>query len=374
MNRDDFVGAYLARQDAARAQMAEAGVDVTLLTVGKELPWLTGYEAMPLERITCCVLAATASYLVIPRLEAPRVRPLEGLEIVPWSDGSDPYARITSLMGPARRIAVDDRCLAGWLLPLQARLPEATFQSATALLAPVRAKKDPVERALLELAGAAADRVARAVAGGAIEVRGRTEVEVARSIGQALVEEGHQRVNFAIVASGPNAASPHHEPGERRIVPGDVLVLDFGGTYGVAGEPGYCSDTTRTFAVGEAPSGFDDLYRVLEGAQAEARRRIRPGMRGAEADAIAREVIEGAGYGERFIHRLGHGIGLEEHEEPYLAQGSEWVLEPGMAFSIEPGIYVEGRYGARIEDIVVLDEDGVVPLNDSPRELVVLEG
>jgi len=374
MSRAEFESAYRARQDAARDRMARQGVDVALVTVGKELPWLTGYEAMPLERITCLVLTATDARLVVPKLEAARVRPLEGLQLVPWADGADPFTLIASMLGERACVAIDDRCLAGWLLELQARRPRARFVSATALLAPLRASKDPLERELLRLAGGAADRVAEAVLAGAIEVRGHTELEVSRAIGQALLDEGHHRVNFAIVASGPNSASPHHEPTERRIEAGDVLVLDFGGTYSVEGEPGYGSDITRTFVIGDAPKGFGELYAVLERAQEQARLGIRPGMRGAEADALAREVIDASGYGARFIHRLGHGIGLEEHEDPYLAPGSTWVLEPGMTFSVEPGIYLEGRFGARIEDIVALEEHGVVSLNAAPRALGVLEG
>jgi Xaa-Pro aminopeptidase len=353
--------------------MASEGIDVALLTVGKELPWLTGYEAMPLERITCLVLTAEEARLVVPRLEAARVRPLDGLELLPWADGTDPFGVIASMLGASAKVAVDDRCLAGWLLALQERRPRARFVSATALVAPLRARKDALELELLERAARAADRVAEAVRGGAIEVRGRTELEVARAIGQALLDEGHHRVSFAIVASGPNSASPHHEPTNRRIGPGDVLVLDFGGAYSVDGEPGYGSDITRTFVVGDPPAGFGELYAVLARAQEEARLGIRAGMRGAEADALARSTIAQGGYGKHFIHRLGHGIGLEEHEDPYLAEGSAWVLESGMTFSVEPGIYLEGRFGARIEDIVALTDDGVVSLNRAPRDLGVIE-
>jgi len=374
MKRSDFEQAYRARQEAARLRMEREGIDVALLTVGKELPWLTGYEAMPLERITCLVLTASDAQLVVPKLEAARVRPLEGLEIVPWSDGSDPFELIASMIGAASSVAVDDRCLAGWLLPLQERRPRSRFVSATALLAPLRARKDALELELLGRAARAADRVAESVRAGAIELRDHTELEVSRAVGQALLDEGHHRVNFAIVASGSNSASPHHEPTERRIGPGDVVVLDFGGTYSVEGEPGYGSDITRTFVVGEPPRGFGELFGVLERAQAEARQGIKAGMRGAEADALARDAITQGGYGAYFIHRLGHGIGLEEHEDPYLAEGSAWVLEPGMTFSVEPGIYLDGRFGARIEDIVALGDDGVVSLNTAPRALGVVGG
>ncbi len=373
IERSQFEMAYLSRQERARQRLQEDGVDALLVTLGRELPWLIGYEAMPLERITCLYMDANGAVrLIIPKLEAPRVRPLPGLELVPWTDGEDPFVLLGSMISDAKVIAIDDRCMAGWLLPLMGHAARASFRSGTSLLNPLRRQKDALEIEMLELAASAADRVAERLNRGEIPVALRQERDVAREIGEALCEEGHAKVNFTIVGSGPNSASPHHDPTTRIISHGDALVLDFGGTYSVGEEPGYCSDMTRTFVVGEAPEGFDGLYEVLLNAQTYARENIRVGMSGNEADQVARKVIVDSGFGEYFVHRLGHGIGLDEHEDPYLSSDNPALLEAGTTFSIEPGIYIPGRYGARIEDIVYLDDDGVRSLNQAERELIVL--
>ncbi len=373
IERSQFETAYLSRQERARRQLQQDGVDALLVTLGRELPWLIGYEAMPLERITCLYMDANGAVrLIIPKLEAPRVRPLPGLELVPWTDGEDPFVLLGSMISDAKVVAIDDRCMAGWLLPLMGHANEASFRSGTSLLNPLRRQKDALEIEMLELAASAADRVADRLIRGEIPVALRQERDVAREIGEALCEEGHAKVNFTIVGSGPNSASPHHDPTTRIITPGDALVLDFGGTYSVGEEPGYCSDMTRTFVVGEVPEGFDELYEVLLNAQTHARENIHVGMSGNDADQVARKLIVDAGFGEYFVHRLGHGIGLDEHEDPYLSSDNPALLEAGTTFSIEPGIYIPGRYGARIEDIVYLDEDGVRSLNQAERELIVL--
>jgi Xaa-Pro aminopeptidase len=373
IERSQFEAAYLSRQERARRRLQEEGVDALLVTLGRELPWLIGYEAMPLERITCLYMDATGvTRLVIPKLEAPRVKPLPGVELVSWTDGEDPFVLLGSMISDAKVVAIDDRCTSGWLLPLMRFASKVSFRSGTSLLNPLRRQKDALEIEMLELAAVAADRVAERLICGDIPVTHRQERDVAREIGEALCEEGHAKVNFTIVGSGPNSASPHHDPTTRIITPGDALVLDFGGTYSVGDEPGYCSDMTRTFAVGEVPSGFDELYSVLFNAQTQAREGISVGMSGRDADLVARQVIDDGGYGEYFVHRLGHGIGLDEHEDPYLSGENDALLEAGTTFSIEPGIYIPGRYGARIEDIVYLDDDGVRSLNQARRELIVL--
>jgi Xaa-Pro aminopeptidase len=204
---------------------------------------------------------------------------------------------------------------------------------------------------------------------------GRTEADVAREVRERLVTEGHEVAEFAIVASGPNSASPHHEPGDRVIRAGEPIVLDIGGTLG-----GYGSDITRTLWVtgGDAANGPDEvfvrLYGVLHGAQEEATAAVRPGVACQQVDAVARLIIEGAGFGPQFFHRTGHGIGLEGHEDPYIVAGNGEPLAPGMAFSVEPGIYLEDRYGARIEDIVVCGDAGPVVLNEVSRDLLVVAG
>jgi Xaa-Pro aminopeptidase len=233
--------------------------------------------------------------------------------------------------------------------------------------------KDDAEIDLLRTAARAADRVVEAIAAGRLV--GRTEADVAAEVRERLLAEGHETASFAIVGSGPNSASPHHDASDRMIRAGEPIVLDIGGTVG-----GYGSDITRTLWVtgGDPANGPDEafrhLYSVLQAAQEAATRAVRPGVACEEIDGVARRAIDAEGYGEQFIHRTGHGIGLDAHEEPYLVAGNAEPLAPGMAFSVEPGIYLEGRYGARIEDIVVCGPDGPIVLNEAPRELFVVDG
>jgi Xaa-Pro aminopeptidase len=234
------------------------------------------------------------------------------------------------------------------------------------VLRELRMRKSAAEVAALREAGAAIDRVHQIVP--KLLRPGRTELEVGKDIAAAIVAEGHAMVDFVIVASGPNGASPHHELSDRVIRAGDPVVVGIGGTM----PSGYCSDETRTYSVGAPPADFLAYYEVLREAQQAACDTVRPGTTPEAVDAAARDLIAKAGYGEFFVHRTGHGIGLETHEEPYIVTGNTEPLEPGMAFSIEPGIY-PGAHGARIEDIVVCTEDGYERMNLVDRGLVVIE-
>ncbi|MGI8792125.1 MAG: M24 family metallopeptidase [Acidimicrobiales bacterium] len=353
-----------------RERMGQMGVDAVLLSLGADLPWLTGYHAMPLERLTMLVLQADGeATLVVPRLEAARVeeRP-EVFTIRAWGETEDPLAIVAGLMGGAKTVAFGDRAWATFLVGLQRLLPDVTWERASAVTGPIRAVKDADEVAALRAAAEAADRVAAALLGGEIPLVGRPEADVSAELGRRLRAEGHDRVNFAIVGSGPNSASPHHEPGSRVIGAGEAVVCDFGGTMA-----GYCSDITRTVFTGPPPQEFVDLYDVLRTAQDEAVQGATVGRSCEAVDAIARDRIAEAGLGDYFIHRTGHGIGMEEHEDPYLVSGNGEPLQPGHAFSIEPGIYIEGRFGARIEDIVVAREQGPDPLNRADHALHIVE-
>ncbi|MDQ4069434.1 MAG: Xaa-Pro peptidase family protein [Actinomycetota bacterium] len=364
--------ARAARMQAVRERMRTLNVDTLLLSVGADLPWLTGYTAMPLERLTMLVLPqAGEAVLVVPRLEAPRVEPQPELfSIRPWGETENPVEVVTGIVGRTRRrLAISDRTWATFLLALQTELPRATWVTASRVTGPLRAVKDDEEVAALRRAAAAADRVATDLVTGQIPLVGRTEAEVSRELGERLREEGHEAVNFAIVGTGPNSASPHHDPGPRVIQAGEAVVCDFGGTL-----DGYCSDITRTVFTGDPPAEFRDLYAVLAGAQAAAVDAARVGTPCHDVDAGARGLIDDAGYGPYFIHRTGHGIGLEEHEDPYLVSGNREPLAAGHAFSVEPGIYLAGRWGARIEDIVVATEAGPDPLNRADHALAVVEG
>lgn len=362
-----------------RQRMSLLGVDVLLLSHGADLPWLTGYRAMPLERLTLLVLPVAGDpVLVVPGLEAPRVPDADGrFALRLWSDAEDPVDLVVDLLrrGPADRLAVSDRAWATTVLALQRRLPDAEWVEASTVTSPIRAVKDADELAALRAAGAAADRVADVLQAGGIPLVGRTEAEVSAELGALLVAEGHRSVNFAIVGSGPNAASPHHEPGDRVIGREETVVCDFGGTLALDDGPGYCSDITRTVVTGTPSDEVAACYAVLQEAQRSAVVAARAGVTAASVDRAARDVIDDAGYGDLFVHRTGHGIGIEEHEDPYLVVGNDEVLVPGQAFSVEPGIYAPGRFGMRLEDIVVIGDDGAPePLNSADHALVVVDG
>ncbi|HET8786328.1 MAG TPA: Xaa-Pro peptidase family protein, partial [Candidatus Limnocylindrales bacterium] len=368
---------FAERLERAVAATDTAGLAATLVSVGSDLRYLTGYAALPLERLTLLVLRPRSRpAIIVPRLElgAARAGLRTDIEIRPWDETDDPYALALAGIPGTGRIAVSDTMLAMHLLRIQAALGGgATYVPASTVLGDLRMIKDDDEIALLRAAAHAADRVVGAIAGGRLV--GRTEADVAREVRERLVDEGHETATFAIVASGPNSASPHHEASERVIRAGEPIVLDIGGTLG-----GYGSDITRTLWVTGGDDAkrpdvrFAELFAVLQAAQVSATRAVRPGVACAAIDEAARSVIEAAGHGPAFFHRTGHGIGLDGHEDPYLVEGNPLPLQQGMAFSVEPGIYYPGEYGARIEDIVVCGEAGPVVLNEAPRELAVVDG
>jgi len=350
----------------ARARMEEAEVDALLLSVGPDLPWLTGYEAMPLERLTMLVLRRDGDpVLLVPRLEAPRVDDHGHFVVETWDETDDPVARVAALASGARTVAIGDHTWARFVLALQDALPTARFGPANAVLAPLRAVKDDAEIVALQRAGAAVDAIAADLR--TMAFAGRREVDVHRDLVESMLAAGHERANFAIVAAGANAASPHHEPGDRVIADGDLVLCDFGGTM-----DGYCSDITRMYSVGEPTSEVRDAYAVLAEAQEAGVRAATVGTPCAAVDAATRAVITAAGYGEQFVHRTGHGIGTEAHEDPYLVSGNDTPLVAGHAFSVEPGIYVPGRWGMRLEDIVVATDAGPQRCNHAARDLAVV--
>jgi len=365
---------HAERLARVRAAMAERDVEALLLSVGADLPWLIGYEAMPLERLTMLVVAVDGpATLVVPRLEAPRVVERPEFTVRPWSETDDPLDLVARLARPATQVAIGDRTWAQFVLGLQQRMPAARFGRASEVTGPLRAVKDDAEIEALARAAAAVDRIAAALQAGEIPLVGRTEAEVSADLGRRILAEGHHRVNFAIVGAGEDAASPHHEAGDRVIRRDEVVLCDFGGTMLTEGGAGYCSDITRCVYTGEPPAEFADLYAVLQSAQAAAVGAGTVGRPAAEVDATARSIIEQAGHGEHFFHRTGHGIGVEEHEDPYIVAGNDQPLVAGNAFSVEPGIYVEGRWGARLEDIVVATAAGPRSLNLVDHDLVAVD-
>ncbi|MFD2690613.1 M24 family metallopeptidase [Streptomyces phyllanthi] len=365
---------YTARMRRAERAAADAGLDGVLIAPGPDLVWLTGYRPPETERLTLLVLRPGEDpALVVPALEAPdAAEAAPPLTLRDWTDGNDPYETAASLLAPGghtgrtRRFGVSDNTWAMHLLGLQRRLPDTAYTSLTEALPTLRAVKDAAELDRLAAAGAAADRAYEEIR--KVPFAGRRETEVAADLAGLLRRFGHSQVDFTIVASGPNGANPHHEAGDRIIGRGDMVVLDFGGL-----KHGYGSDTSRTVHVGEPDAEERRVHDIVRAAQEEGFRAVRPGAACQDVDRAARAVITEAGYGEYFIHRTGHGIGVTTHEPPYMVEGEERPLVPGMCFSVEPGIYLPGRFGVRIEDIVTVTEDGGRRLNSTPREMAVVD-
>ena len=357
------------RLSRAAEAAGSVGLEALAISPSPDFAYLAGYRPPPLERLTLLVIRSGVDpILLVPELEAALARgsPVgQGAEVVAWTDGDDPYAAAASLLPHGGSVGLSGRMWASHVLRLQDAAPRLRFRPASDALDALRAVKDSEELATLRRAGSRADETFRLIC--AMPFEGRREREVASDIARLLVEAGHDRADFTIVASGPNGASPHHEPGTRKIDPGDGVVLDFGGEIA-----GYFSDTTRTVVVREPPEDFPQVYGVVREAEDAAFRAVRPGVAAEDVDRAARDVIREASFGDRFIHRTGHGIGLEVHEAPYIVKGNTAPLEAGMTFSIEPGVYLEGRFGVRIEDIVAVTDDGAERLNNSTRDLQVL--
>src|SRR5215472_2350091 len=367
----ELAGLYPKQRLAAVADAVRAaGLGALLLTPGPDLRYVTGYDAKQLERLTCLAVPAEGgAFLVVPGLElkAAMASPVStlGVEVVTWGELDDAFEVVKKRLGDLDTVALSDRMWALNVLRFREAFPGARHVLASTVLADLRIRKSPSEVAALREAGAAIDRVHEQVPGWL--KAGLTERQVGARIAEAILAEGHVQVDFVIVGSGPNAASPHHEVSDRVLRAGDAVVVDIGGTM----DSGYCSDCTRTYAIGEPPAEFAAYYAVLKKAQDAACDWVRPGVTAESVDAAARDIIAAAGYGQWFIHRTGHGIGLESHEDPYIVSGNATPLVPGMAFSVEPGIY-PGPHGARIEDIVVCTEEGIERLNNVPRDLVIV--
>ena len=373
MTAVDSSALYASRIARVREEMTRQSIDVALLSVGHDLPYLTGYYAMPLERLTMLVVTHDSpASLIVPRLEAPRVTPYdEVFRIVPWGETENPVALVAKLVDnrndKSKTIAIGDQMWARFLVELIDLVSGANFVRAVNVVGPLRMAKDVHEIEALRLAGAAADRVALQLQAGAIPLVGRTEAQVSADISARLIAEGHDVVNFAIVAAGENAASPHHHPGPRVIKKNEIVLCDFGGTMN-----GYCSDITRCVYIGTPPRQITSAYAVLHAAQAAG---VRAGVVGATCESVdtaSRKIIDDAGFGDFFIHRTGHGIGMEAHEDPYIVIGNKLPIAAGHAFSVEPGIYIPGKWGMRLEDIVVATNAGPISMNNVDHSLVLV--
>lgn len=362
---------YADRLLRATAEAAARSIGALIVTPSADYEYLLGYRPPAMERLTCLILPVEGvPALVVPRLEEPLARHAigalaNGIEIVPWEETADPFRLIKGRLGGALRVGLQDQMWSRFVLQLRALLDPAELVDASPAIGAVRRIKQSEEVDRLRAAASAADEAMLAIT--AERLSGRSEEEVSRRINELLLAAGHDTAEFAIVGSGPNSASPHHEPGERIIEAGDAIVLDIGGVLDA-----YCSDTTRTAFVGEPPPDFAAMYEVLRMAQAAACEAVAPGVTAREVDRAARRIIDEAGYGDAFMHRTGHGIGLETHEEPYIVESNAEPLVAGHAFSIEPGIYIADQWGARIEDIVVCTDAGGERLNTNSTELIVV--
>jgi Xaa-Pro aminopeptidase len=361
---------FARRMGRGAQQAAEAGLTGLLLAPGADLVYFTGYTPVAVtERITLLVIPADGEpQMIVPILERPDAEASPGAGVVAmhdWTDGSDAYEAAAKLLDPRGRYAISDSAWSMHLLGLQAALPGSAYVSMTSALPMLRAVKTEDEIERLAVAGAAADASFEEIR--RVRFAGRRESEIAAALAGLLRKHGHSQADFTLVGSGPNGANPHHEMSERVIQDGDMVVLDFGGF-----KDGYGSDTTRTVRVGAPTDDERNVYEIVRRAQQAAFEAVRPGVACQEVDRAARRLITDAGYGEYFIHRVGHGIGLTTHEPPYMVEGEEHPIEPGMCFSIEPGIYLPGRFGVRIEDIVVATDDGGRRLNNTTREMQIV--
>jgi len=357
------------RRTRVAAKLRERGLSALLVSPGADLLYLSGYQVFTSERLTCLVVDPSGNATIVcPELEAPRVAvAAPDIARSTWGETDDPYAIVAALVRAPGGVAVADQMWAAFVLKLQSALPERAFAVASDITRELRMRKDDAEIESLRRVSESADRAYARI----LErpFAGRTEREIGADLADFLRAEGHDEVGFTIVASGANGASPHHETGDRRIAGGDTVVLDFGG-----GMRGYRSDITRTVHVGKTAGREEQkVHDVVRRAQEAGYVAARKDASAESVDGAARRVIDDAGYGEFFIHRTGHGIGLDGHEHPYLVRGNRERLEPGMAFSIEPGIYLPGRFGVRIEDIAVIEADGTArPLNQADHSFATV--
>ena len=363
---------YAQRLHAAQKAAAEKGIDLLLIGTGPDFAYLTGSWVSSHERLTVLVVPQRGTAWIaapntdITDIKAAPVGELD-VELRGWNDGENPYELALRGAGDGLgKVALGQSLTADHVLRFQELLPHASYELATYALAELFTRKDEAEIAELRKAGHAIDAVHAQVP--QLLQAGRTEAEVAHELEKLILQE-HSVIDFVIVGSGPNGANPHHSFSDRVLAEGEPVVVDIGGTL----PSGYHSDCTRTYVVGgdisKAPRDFQDAYAVLADAQGAARAAAHPGSTAADIDAITRQAISAAGWGDYFVHRTGHGIGLSTHEEPFIMEGNDLALEEGMAFSIEPGIYLEGKWGMRLEDIVVLTNDGYESLNQAPRDV-----
>jgi Xaa-Pro aminopeptidase len=370
--RKGIMEIYKRRVERAQKLLASSDYDVMVLFLSSNMRYLSGFYDEPGERMLLFLIPMKGEPIfIVPELYEQQVKeasPFSNMRV--WKDSDDPVELLKSTVADFAKgrvqVLVDDGMWASFFLMLREVLPDTQFSLASSVMRSLRMKKSKNEVRFLEKAGAIADAAFEEITG--LNIEGMTELALAASLEEIMLGKGAEKIAFeTLVASGPNSALPHHRAGKRKIDHGDVVVLDYGCRI-----QGYCSDITRTVVCGEASKRVREIYEIVERAQEKAVRVVRPGVEAQEVDRTAREEIARSGYGEQFIHRTGHGIGLDVHEEPYIVSGNAIELQEGMAFSVEPGIYVPGRFGIRIEDIVVVTQSGVTRMNCSTHTLHIL--
>lgn len=363
----------ISRWNELKTRLVESGVDAVILNGGPDLGHLTGYGAMPLERLTALVAHVDHDKptLLLPELERSRVDHLpEVFDLITWSELENPVDTLVAVVPDATSFAVSNDIWGMHMLTLIRRRPGAKIQTISEAIGGVRSVKAAEEMDALRTVGGLADQVMEMVQSGEIPLIGRSESEIADDIANNLLRVGHEKVMFVIVASGPNSASPHHHPGDRVVQPDEMVLLDFGGTHA-----GYNSDTTRCVFTGPIPGDVQTAWDALVVAQQNAVDTAVAGNRLGDVDLAARDSLDAAGYGEAFIHRTGHGIGTQVHEEPYITSANDDTVVVGHCFSIEPGIYLDGKWGMRLEDIVVIGAEGnAIRCNNTERKLISVGG
>jgi len=359
------------RLAALREKMRATGADLVALGPGSHMQWLLGFHPHADERPCLLLVSPTAEAFLMPVLNAEGSREQTDIAFHTWSDEEGPQSALAAALRAigaekARSVVLDETMRADFALLLLGALPEAKHDFTGGTVGALRMRKSESEFARLKASAAVADRAMQAAF--AALKPGMSEKELAAIVRDHFAAEGAAAL-FAIIGSGPNGAFPHHQTGERRLVEGDAVVIDIG-----ARKDGLPSDITRMAAVCRPPEGYGQVHTIVERAVEAALAAARPGVKAKDVDAAAREVIARAGYGEYFVHRTGHGLGIDGHEPPYITATSETVLEEGMVFSIEPGIYIPGRFGIRLEEIVILRADGPEIFSSLPRDLYVARG
>lgn len=358
------------RLDAVQLGLKKVDAAIGVFGLSSNLRYLTGFSDEPGERLLLLIVPREGkATMIVPALYADQVdaqSPPAALRV--WKDGEDPQVMLREIADEVSRIPgkvlLDDSLWAVFALQVQAAFLGRHFGSASAAMAPLRERKDDAELAAMRRAGAIADAAFVAVT--AEQISGLTEIGLARRLEAVMLDGGADGIAFeTLVAAGPNSALPHYRAGTRKIEPGDLVILDYGCRLN-----GYCSDISRTVVCGKASAEQCRVHKAVVEAHWAAREKVGPGVEAQEVDAAAREVLVSAGYGAQFVHRTGHGIGLDIHESPYIVNGNRQKLEEGMTFSIEPGAYFPEAYGVRIEDVVVVTGVGAKAMTHAPQELL----